>query len=183
MSHQANVGKLVTSLAPKRTPSNLFLNHDEQILQVLSCDAANPIVHMTPLVICKIVWDLIRTCCCWLLCWKMGSEVVKNVLVLTNQRLIKFKEGSGSEDGNYPRRCAHALPLISPECDFFCFYLELAVSITARLARCPPSPHPFQTDTACNRCTSPPFSTPKPPTSSRCPVAARAFSPCSAVSP
>jgi len=34
----------------------------------------------------------------------MGSEVVKNVLVLTNQRLIKFKEGSGSEDGNYPKR-------------------------------------------------------------------------------
>jgi hypothetical protein len=104
MSHQENVGKLQASLAPKRTPSNLFLNHDEQILQVLSVDAANPVVHFTPFWIISFVFKLIASCCCWLFCWKKGGEVVKNVIVLTNQRLIKFKEGSGSENGDFPKR-------------------------------------------------------------------------------
>jgi hypothetical protein len=174
MFHQENVGKLQASLAPKRTPSNLFLNHDEHILQVIISDVANPVVHFTPFWFISFVWKLLTSCCCWLLCWKMGGETVKNVLVLTNQRLIKFKEGSGSENGDYPKRCA--LSRVFLKCraavireTFLRFFLEIATSSLslAHLEGDRTSPIP-STDTVCNRCTSPPFSTPKLPIVSRC---------------
>jgi hypothetical protein len=113
MSHEQNVAKVRASLSRNsRTESSLFLNHDEEILQVVTCDGSNPRVQLTMLWIFK----LIRTCCCWFfLDWNQATERVTSVLVLTNQRLIKFKESQGSLNGDFPKRCA-ILTLI---CAFF----------------------------------------------------------------
>ena len=105
MSHAENVARLQASLAPNsRSISSLYLNHDEQILKVISCDGSNPSVHFTPFWFIRFFLRLIRTCCCWLYFWNRGVERIKNVLVLTNQRLIKFKESTGSENGDFPKR-------------------------------------------------------------------------------
>jgi hypothetical protein len=105
MSHAENVAALQAALAPNsRSASNLFLNHDEHILRIISCDGSNPAVHFTLFWVIKFIFKLIRTCCCWLFFWNRGTEKIKNVLVLTNQRLIKFKESTGSQNGDFPKR-------------------------------------------------------------------------------
>ena len=105
-SHRENVGKLQASLDPQHSPSSFFLNHDEHILQVIMSDATNPVVHFTLFWILSFVWKVITTCFFWLCMYEMGQETIKNVLILTNQRLIKFKESTGSKNGDFPRRCA-----------------------------------------------------------------------------
>jgi hypothetical protein len=104
-------------------PSSFFLNHDEHILQVIMSDATNPIAHLSMeqfklswknlkrLIFKLISWPLtffftllVQLCCCQRR--DMGKETIKNVLILTNQRLIKFKESTGSKNGDFPRRCA-----------------------------------------------------------------------------
>ena len=104
-------------------PSSFFLNHDEHILQVIMSDATNPIAHLSTeqfklswknlkrLILKLIAWPLtffftllVQLCCCQRR--DMGKETIKNVLILTNQRLIKFKESTGSKNGDFPRRCA-----------------------------------------------------------------------------
>ena len=125
MSHAENVAKLQAVLAPNsRAPNSLFLNHDEQILKVISCDGSNPSVHFTPFWIIKFFFKLIRTCCCWLFFWNRGTEKIKNVLVLTNQRLIKFKESTGSANGDFPKRWRSLTPF-----QFASYFLRLSMTL------------------------------------------------------
>jgi hypothetical protein len=105
-SHRENVGKLQPSLDPRDSSSSFFLNHDEHILQVIMSDATNPVIHFTLFWMLSFVWKVITTCFCWLCIYDMGQETIKNVVILTNQRLIKFKESTGSKNGDFPRRCA-----------------------------------------------------------------------------
>lgn len=106
MSHQQNLAQVRASLSPNaRTDSSLFLNHDEEILQVVNCDGNNPRAQGIFNIV--FIFNLVKTCCCWLcIDWNRATEHVTNVLVLTNQRLIKFKESKGSLNGDFPKRWA-----------------------------------------------------------------------------
>ncbi len=127
MSHAENVAKLQAVLAPNsRAAGSLFLNQDERIVKVLSCDGNNPTVHFTPFWFIKFFCKLIRTCCFWLFFWNRGTEKIKSVLVLTNQRLIKFKESTGSENGDFPKRWC-----------FFMFFLFAAMRHTISVYQSP----------------------------------------------
>lgn len=137
MAHAENVAVLQAALAPNsRSASNLFLNHDEQILKVVSCDGSNPAVHFTPFWILKFIFKLFRTCCCWLFFWNRGTEKIKNVLVLTNQRLIKFKESTGSQNGDFPKRCTPAFILLQLKHRLHaCFILRACFTLHCELQK------------------------------------------------
>jgi hypothetical protein len=51
---------------------------------------------------------------------------------LTNHRIIKFKEGTGSTNGNFPKRCTHNVPSIRLVSQFyygFCFFWTVCFEI------------------------------------------------------
>jgi hypothetical protein len=104
--YEQNLAQVRASLSPNaRTDSSLFLNHDEEILQVVNCDGNNPRAAAQGIFNIVFIFNLVKTCCCWLCVdWNRATEHVTNVLVLTNQRLIKFKESKGSLNGDFPKR-------------------------------------------------------------------------------
>jgi hypothetical protein len=139
MSHAENVARLQAVLGSnQRTVSNLFLNHDEQILSVVTADGSNPVVHFTLFWIIRFVFKLIMTCCCHLFFWNRGHESVKIVLVLTNQRLIKFKESQGSKNGDFPKRCATSRIASRRVAKRLLYLLRVTCPFCFEAALCPP---------------------------------------------
>jgi len=101
----------------KRKVGRIFLAADEKVVDVLATTQKSPTWSCCS---CKFWHELITVCCatCCFLCtcfinpkfsckWNIHGELLTTVLVLTNRRLIRYKESDGSSSLKNPQRYTH----------------------------------------------------------------------------
>ncbi len=101
----------------KRKVGRIFLASDEKVVDVLATTQKDPVWRCCS---CSFWYELIRVCwvtCCflctcfidpkWQCKWNIHRENLTTVLVLTNRRLICYKESDGSPSLKNPQRYTH----------------------------------------------------------------------------
>ncbi len=108
---------LADEMERSRKVGRVFLANDEKVVDVLAAQSHDPIFKC-----CSwIFWSTLCSTCCATICflttlcikphcvckWNLHREEFTTVLVLTNRRIIRYKESNGSASLKNPQRYSH----------------------------------------------------------------------------